>query len=184
MIESANFFRMLLKHAYSLSMGAFGLLLLFAWAIFPVPSRADLTEVTGALASYSVEADQSWFAQHIKLRPSIFVLFKLTDRDGRFWSDSVNPGNMRTTFSHEGVALRFYQPTRRFYRPINGDGVKTYGLSVDGSEIQSVDDALSHDKVLAEFVIPSIGVLVLIFAARTWRKENIGPIRSPDTPAP
>jgi hypothetical protein len=117
----------------AVAIGAFGLFLLISWAIFPVPTPQDLTEVSGALASYSIEADQSWFARHARGQPSVYVLFKIADQPGRFWSDAVDPGNVRSIFPHPGVALNFYHRSTRTSGLINGDGEKTYGLTVDGA---------------------------------------------------
>ena len=75
----------------SLILGCFGIFLLFAWTIFPVPRRAELIEVTGPLASYSIEQDNSWFSR----RRTSHVLFRLGDYQGRFWSDAVGPGNVK-----------------------------------------------------------------------------------------
>ena len=43
----------------AVAIGVLGLSVVTAWMIFPVPTREELTEVSGVLASYSIEADQS-----------------------------------------------------------------------------------------------------------------------------
>jgi len=153
--------------------GAFGFFLVISWAIFPVPTRQDLTEVSGILASYSIEGDQSWFARHGRGRPTVYVLFKITDHPGRFWSDAVDPGNVRSIFPHPGVALNFYhRSTLGTSGLINGDGEKTYGLTVDGAQVQSVDDAVGHDAVHAHYVLPGLGLLMLALAGYWWRNPR------------
>src|SRR6478752_9493326 len=129
-------------HLGEVIMGPIGLLCLVAWAISPVPSRGDLTEVNGLLSSYTVEANQSWIGRG---RPSVYVLFKVADHSGRFWNDSIDPDNVSSIFRHPGVALRFYRQSHRSVGLINGDAEKTWGLTVDGSEITSLDQAISHD---------------------------------------
>jgi len=159
-------------HLQEVIIGAMGLFSLVAWAIFPVPSRADLTEVNGILASYTIEAEQSWLDRYGLGRRTVVVLFRVADRSGRFWNDSVDPNNARYIFRHSGAALRFYQQSHRSSGLINGDAQKTWGLTVDGSEITSVDDAISHDAFLSHIVLPGLGVLGLIIAGFVWKKTD------------
>jgi hypothetical protein len=93
----------------------------------------------------------------------VYLLFKLADHEGRFWSDTVNPGNTGSIFPRRGIALSFYRRAspRRFSLLVNGDGEKTYGRTVDGTQIQSADDAVTHDAVLAHYALPGMGVLIL-----------------------
>jgi hypothetical protein len=164
--------RSLWKHLYSVVVGAFGLFLLLGWAIIPVPSRKDLIEVQGALSSYTVEADQSWFAQHLARRRTVTVLFKIAGSDGRFWNDAVGPGNVRSIFPQSGVAIRIFRDPHNPHSKINGDGEKTYGLMVDGTEIRSVDEALGYDSIFAYFVLPALGLVALGLAVGLWRKVD------------
>lgn len=163
--------RALWKHLNAVMVGAFGLLLIFAWAIMPVPHRDQLTEVIGVLESYSVEADQSLIQRSAKHR-NLYVLFKVADHAGRFWNGAVGPANVRTIFTHPGVRLDFYAPPRDWFHPINGDAEKTYGLSVDGAEISSLDEALGSDNFVVHFVFPPLGVLSLVLAVFLWKKKT------------
>ena len=163
--------RYLWKHLDAASLGAFGLFLMLAWAIFPVPDRKDLTEIVGPLSSYSVEADQSWFARYLARRRHTYVLFRVAGVDGRFWNDTVGPGNVRSVFPRLGVPIRTYRMQHYSFGRINGDGEKTYGLEVDGSEVSSVDVAVGGDAVVAHFVLPVFGILAFAQAIRVWRKK-------------
>lgn len=154
------------------SLGAFGLFLIVAWAIFPVPDRKDLREIEGPLSSYSVEADQSWFARYLARRQHTYVLFKVAGIDGRFWNDAVGPGNVRSVFPRLGMQVRFYRISHYRFGRINGDAEKTYGLEVDGSEVSSVDVAVGGDAVVAHYVLPVLGILAFIQAIRAWRKKD------------
>ena len=162
----------LADHPRSILTAILGAFLLMAWALFPVPSRSDLAEINGELKSYSIEADQNWFKVLSRHRTKAYVLFKVVGREGRFWSDALGANNVTSIFAHDGSALRFYCPPRKFFAAINGDGVKTYGLSVDGVEIQSVDDAIEHDSILAHYVLPALGALLLGLSAITWEREE------------
>jgi hypothetical protein len=163
--------RYLWKHLDAAGLGAFGLFLIFAWAIFPVPDRKDLTAIEGPLSSYSVEADQSWFARNLERHRQVYVFFKVAGVDGRFWNDAVGPDNVRSVFPRLGVPIRLYRISHYPYRRINGDGEKTYGLKVDGSEVSSVDVAIGGDAVVAHRVLPVFGILAFIQAIRMWRKK-------------
>ena len=150
-----------------------GSLLLFVWAFVPMPSRDDLTEVSGPLLSYSVESDQSWFAQHLsRSGPKTYVLFSIAGQSGRFWNESVNPANVKTIFPHIGVTLKFYHPLRKSSGRVNGDGAKSWGLTVDGFEIESVDQALLDNAFPARYVFPPLGAASLFLAIYLLRKRN------------
>jgi hypothetical protein len=164
--------RSLWKHLGAAFFGAFGLFLVFVWVMFPVPGRRNLTEVEGSLSAYSIETDRSWFAHDVARRPHTYVLFKVEGVDGRFWNDAVGPGNVRAVFPHLGVRIRFYRISHYPYLRINGNGEKTYGLDVDGLEVQSVDSAFGYDSFLVVGVAPILGIVVLIFAILAWRKKD------------
>jgi hypothetical protein len=160
------------RHALALMIGAFGTFAIFVWAIFPMPGRGDLIEVAGPLVSYSIEKDNSWFSQNLARRRSIYVFFKIGNYKGRFWSAAVTPGNVATYLAHEGAEVRVYRASDKFYRPVNGDGEKTWGLSVDGREILSVDEALTKDRIFAYGIIPVLGMAMLALAISRWKKED------------
>jgi hypothetical protein len=46
-------------------------------------------------------------------------------------------------------------------------------LGVDGIEIQSVDDAISHEAILTHFVLPALGIVLLWVARYSWRKADL-----------
>lgn len=165
--------RMVWNEPSAVFVGVAGLLLLFVWAFVPMPSRDELTEVSGTLLSYSVEPDQSWFAQHLSRRSAkTYVLFSIAGHSGRFWNESVNPANVNTIFPHIGVTLRFYYSSRKSSGRVNGDGERSWGLTVDGSEIESVDQALLDNAFPVRYVFPPLGAVSLIFAIYVLRKAN------------
>src|SRR5262245_3653149 len=116
--------RALWTHCGSLSLGAFSVFFMFAWAIFPPPRLEELTEITGTLTSYSVEPEQTPLGQS----GSTLVLFSVADHAGRFWSDSVTATNVTELFPRSGLTLHFYSA---HYPPLNGDAQKVYGLSIE-----------------------------------------------------
>lgn len=159
------------KHTDVIGPGALGLLVLLSWAIFPTPTRRDLVKVDGVLSSYSIEADESWMAQ----RRDVYVLFTIADRPGRFWSDAVVPANVRTVFfSKLGAQVSFYRLRHPTTHRINGDGEKTWGLTVNGAEVQSVDYAVAHDAIISHYVLPALGVLLLGLAITAYVRPRAG----------
>jgi len=159
--------RLLWKYANPFIASVLGLVLLLYWVTSPIPSRNELVEIDGPFASYTVEADRSPFAFLSKRR--IYVLFKLENHDGRFWSQYLG-ANAGTVLSQKGVPIRLYVAPHPRTHSINGDGVKTYGLYVDGSEIVSPDNALEADWMVVHWVFPVIGALMLWLAWRSWKK--------------
>jgi hypothetical protein len=114
-----------------------------------------------------VEQDATPLSKH-----HTFLLFRIEGEPGRFWSDAVGSGNVAQVFPHPGAAVKVYKSPASRHRDINGDGRKTFGLRVDGEEIVSVDDALSRDRINAQYVIPVLGLIALLFAVRRWKKES------------
>ena len=150
----------------SILLGFVGLVMLFAWVT--VPSRAGLTEVSGTLSFYTIEADDSWLAR----RPRVYVLFKVDGQSGRFWSDAVNPSNVSTIFPQPGVLLKFYVPHTGMHGAVNGDAYKSWGMTVNDQQIESADEAIAHDNFFARSLSPPIGLIGLIMAIYKWRKNR------------
>src|ERR1017187_6955598 len=46
-------------------------------------------------------------------------------------------------------------------------------LGVDEIELQSVDDAISHEAILAHFVLPALGIVLLWVARYSWRNQAL-----------
>jgi len=142
-------------------------MLLFFWTTSPVPSLDELIEIDGRLASYTVEPDRSALAFLSKRHN--YVLFNLENHKGRFWSEYLG-GNADAVFSQKGIPVRLYVSPHPRSHSINGDGVKTYGLYVDGSEIVSPKNAVGVDLVLVRWVFPVFGTLTLWLSWRSWKK--------------
>jgi hypothetical protein len=166
--------RLLWKYFSPITQGALGLLLLLYWVTSPVPSRNELVEIDGRLASYTVEADRSAFAFMSKRHN--YVLFNLENHDGRFWSEYLG-ANAGTVFSQKGIPVRLYVSPHPRTHSINGDGVKTYGLYVDGSEIVSPENAIGVDSMVVRWVLPVLGTLIFWLAWRSWKKVAREPAR-------
>jgi hypothetical protein len=148
---------------------ALALFLIVVWILLPVPTAGDLTEVEGALVSYSIESKNVWYKSYSRPDP-VYVLFKVSGVDGRFWNEAVNPDNAKSIFPHAGAHIKLYRVTHYRFLKINGDGEKSYGLVVDGSEIQPLNSALRRDAIDAHFILPILAVLLLLQAGWAWRR--------------
>lgn len=160
-----------------MAFGSFGLVMA---AVLPTPRVQDLAEVRGTLISHSVEEDRSWFAQHLARRgPTVYVLFRVAGQEGRFWNPALDPENVASALPHPGVELRFHVWPGGERDLVNGDGRKSYGLSVDGRPIRSVEEAVSDEEAAAGFWAGA-GMLALLFgamgiAAEVLEKQDAGP---------
>jgi hypothetical protein len=106
----------------------------------------------------------------LKGRRTVYVLFKLDGAPGRFWNDDITPGNVQAVFTHPGVLVACFRVSDHRFSRVNGDGEKTYGMYVDGHEVQAVDAAVSHDRVISRYVLPALGIAFLVMAWHRWRK--------------
>lgn len=167
--ERAPAFRVLRSRLASVAFGALAIFVMLSWVIRSPPSREDLREVDGALTGYTVEVEDSWNGRY---RHHRYVLFAVAGQNGRFWNDAVGPGNVGKVFTRAGAGLKFYVAKQYRYHAINGDGVKSYGLIVDGTEVRSVDNALVQDTILAYYVVPALGFAMLLLAVRQWKRAT------------
>jgi hypothetical protein len=156
----------------AVTIGTLAAIFLFGWLIFPMPRAEDLQEVTGKLASYSIEPDSSWFARNIAQRRKIYALFALENQPGRFWNDAVYPANASSVFPRRGVLVTTFRDPHSRHTRINGNGEKTFGLMVDGVVVQNAGDAVEHDTILEYLVLPLFGVGALGFAVWKWRRAG------------
>jgi hypothetical protein len=156
------------NQAPALAFAAVGIFALFAWLISPPPRLKDLSEAHGQLVAYQIEKDQSRpFAAH----PSTYVLFSITGYTGRFWSQAITPSNAARIFPRPGVDVSFfYSPTHPF-EVANRDGRKVYGLSVGGVALQSLERGLSTDWAFVLYVMPCLGVAMLLLSRWIWKRE-------------
>jgi hypothetical protein len=118
-----------------------GITFVFVWfaSMEPLPSDANLTEVRGALQSYSCRGK------------SLTAVCDLTLQDGSYVStDALYSWAADEMFRGKPVEIRAWAK----------DG-KSYGLWINGREIRTNRYALSREWILMRFIIPLIGLGVL-----------------------
>jgi hypothetical protein len=140
-----------------------GLFLVSSPIIYPPDKFENLVPAEGPLLSYSLYRMKS---RH----PDTVAVFKLDGYPGRFWNDELKNGLISRLDGKIGATIRvMYQPHDRF-SPIDGDAVKSYGLSIDGDKFASPEDTINLDRGLAFWVIPPMGVAMLGLARWQYRR--------------
>jgi hypothetical protein len=143
--------------------GLFGLFLCTHWIFFPAPEISRMTEHNGALESFSVETS----SLSTKPNPKSYVFFKVAGESMRFWTDAVKPDEAQYVFSKPGAMLRFYIDENDRHLLMNG-GRKSFGLVVDGREIQEVSAAVKQDRTIGLGLLPLMGLGFLGYALYKW----------------
>jgi len=136
-----------------------GLAMIVASFVWRVPKSNELLEHQGRLLSFYVlhQSNLPWFPGKSK---TSYDIVWYTSEGGRYFSDSLNESVAADALQRGGAELQFYmKPNQRAHTLENGEhALPTYGLSVDGREIQSLASALAHEHNLTRFAFPVIGV--------------------------
>ena len=154
----------------SLMLALIGLVMALTWAVFPAPHRDALIEVNGTLSGWVIYRDQSFIGRIINRHAAL--LFSVEGVTGRFWNPAVGPGTAVRIFERTGVPVQFWR--ERSYRShrIDGSGEKTYGLTVDGNVIESLDNCLAAEQAGTRYLMPPVGLALLGLAAYRWRRQR------------
>ena len=121
------------------ALSALGLAMIVTSFVWRVPKSNELVEHHERLLSFYVlhQSNLPWFPG--KSKTSYDVVW-YTSEGGRYFSDSLNEHVAADALQHRGAVLQFYMKTnQRAHTLENGEhALPTYGLSVDGREIQSL----------------------------------------------
>jgi len=148
-----------------------GIGLIVASVVWRVPKGSELIKHTEHLLSFYVlhQSNSPWFPGRSK---TWYDIVWYTSEGGRYFSDSLNESVAIDALQHPGTALQFYiKPSQRAYTLENGEhAVPTYGLSVDGREIQSRNAALDSERRMVRFGFPVLG-LALVRSPTEYRDD-------------
>jgi hypothetical protein len=128
----------------------------FVWfaATTPLPSEADLTEVRGALRSYSCHGK------------SLFPVCDLILQEGReIWTDALYRGEANEMFRGRPVEIRAWIWPQ-------ASAEKSYGLSVNGREIRTNRYALRRDWIYLKWIYSLFGTGVIALAGFLFRSTR------------
>jgi hypothetical protein len=137
---------------------AYVLIGLGIWAIFfglnksdPMPE--DLIQVSGTLERAEVyeECDRSC---------SRYVILTIAGAPRRYWTHAILQLDL---LGGVGSNIEVYATRTPTYRPIDGNAVKSWGLTVNSRIIMRLEESLIYQNVMWQVVIPLVGgVLILI----------------------
>ena len=140
----------------------------FVWSI---PQRGDLHEVQGHLSSFYVKhySNRPWWPGESKTWYS--TVFK-TEEGGIYYNGALTESLVRQTL-RPGASLRFYITARPRHTLAEG-AQPAYGLFVDGTEVQSLDSALGHERGMVRFGFPVLGLLLMALGYfGFWRRTRV-----------
>ena len=154
------------------ALSALGLALIVASFVWRVPTNHELVEHKERLLSFYVrhQSNLRWFPGMSK---TWYHVVWYTSEGGRYFSDSLNEHVAAHALQHEGAVLQFYvKPNQRAHTLENGEhALPTYGLSVDGREIQPLVSALAHEHDLARVAFPVIGLGLIGVGLLAFRRD-------------
>jgi hypothetical protein len=132
-----------------------GLAVVWFAATTPLPSETDLTEVRGALRSYSC-------------RGKLFTpVCDLTLQNGRqIWTDALYRGAADEMFRRKPVEIQAWVWFQE-------DAAKSYGLSVNGSEIRTNQYAIRRDWVYLRLIFSLLGIGIIALAGFLFRSTRV-----------
>jgi len=143
-----------------------GVLLLLAAFIPPEPNIDEMQLMEGSVQTAKVVND--WYG-----RPKS-IEFTLTGRSGRYWTDRV-PLELRSRHSRSTHVKFFIQANGWTPFPTLSGAVKTYGLTVNGREVISVDHYLEGEGSFRRYVMAPVAAVMMALGLATWhlRKKRL-----------
>jgi len=156
-----------------------------------VPTRGELSEVRGTLESYSISDEKPFhnklldrFAYDYVFNPTTILRFQesrvcpVSRPSCRAVSTTaVSTEQARTLFGKLPVAIRVF--VNRQSDPVPATGaVLSYGLSVNGRDMQTVESALRTEWFLVRMGCPAIGITLVIVVTYQRRRRGVGAVQS------
>lgn len=122
------------------------------------PPRFELIE--GRLGTFKLDTSG---------KSSTTVLFSIDGRPGRYWTQAMSHSEVANSWQTRPRHLKFYIQSNGHWRPKHGDAVKTFGLWVDGQQVQSLEQRLGEDRVLGGIIqVLCVVVYALAFGCFVW----------------
>jgi hypothetical protein len=154
------------------ALSALGCAMIVAPFVWRVPKSDELVEHHEHLLSFYVlhQSNLPWFPGKSK---TWYDVVWHTSEGGRYFSDSLNEQIAAGALQHRGAVIEFYiKPNQRAHTLENGEhALPTYGLSVDGREIQPLGSALVQERELARFAFPVIGIGLIGVGLLAFRQD-------------
>ena len=128
-----------------------------------LPKTTDLSEVRGHLDSY-------YFRQWGRGQDDYNTVVIL-EEGYRFWTNALDKGNAGNVLKERGAEVRFYVEPHSTNVPIDG-AVKSYGLWVNGQQIESLDATFGRERFYVRFVFPAVGIFSIAVAVFIHRRSK------------
>lgn len=125
---------------------------------FGPPALQSLVVVQGPLISYSLYEKSGGRAS----RREVLAVISIGGSRARFWNDALKNDDIQRLRGENGSMIRvMYAPNGRL-NPIDGNAYKSWGLWINGNEIESPKTALRSDRH-ADFIIQLLGLSLGLF---------------------
>lgn len=124
---------------------------------------SDLSEVRGYLVSYEIVRDSKG-----RYPRAVLTL----DKGQRVATTELDEDSADKLFKDgQSYEIRTFVPTQPTAIPDHG-GLRTYGLSVNGQQIESRDDEIWNENFVFRYVFPALGVLFIVLALYVFVKSR------------
>jgi hypothetical protein len=81
----------------------------------------------------------------------------------RFWTDALDEAAAANVLNKRGAEVRTYVLPNSTKVPIDG-AVKSYGLWVNGGQIESLEDEIASEEFIFRFVLPALAIFLIVLA--------------------
>jgi hypothetical protein len=139
---------------------AYALVGIGLWAIFfglntSEPMPEDLMQVSGTLERAEVYEDCHRGCTR-------YVILTIAGASNRYWTQAIRHDQLEL-LGGVGSNIEVYAARISTHRPIDGNAVKSWGLTVNSRTIMRLEESLIYENVLRQVVIPLLGgVLILV----------------------
>ena len=140
-----------------------GIAMIVLTFMLPIPKAADLSSVSGLLESY-------YHQQTGRGRDDYTTIVVLEDGT-RFWTNAVTKDTAARVFAERGVEVRMYYEPRSNDVPLAG-AIKSYGLWVNGQQIESLESSLAREKSIVHFWFPAVAIFSITVAILIYRRNK------------
>jgi hypothetical protein len=157
----------IVTNARAIALIVAGIVLLVTPSFKHAPRLEDLKPIEGRLISYSLHEHQ------LRSKVTTYAHFRIEGYPGSFWNDSLKDASANLLHGRDGAQIRSaYDPSA----PLAGAEdatTKSYGLSIDGVEVQSTASAVGNDRFLFHVIEPAIAITLIVLGClwvTAWRR--------------
>lgn len=128
----------------------------------PSPKATDFSEIRGHLESYHIYRDS-----HGRYPKTIVIL----EEGHRFWTAALDQDGAADVLKKRGVEVRTYVLIQSTKVPID-DAAKSYGLWVNGQQIESLDADIAWEEFIFRVFLPALAIFITALAVYIFIKNR------------